>query len=212
MPQILVSSGLAFSLKISEFLMLTALLPLTFCHSKAWFADSACSELAVSDFKDYIAGDNQWAQVTYPERDASTRDVLQWLELVPSTFIRDIALACWTVPASQGSCERAWANLSRQSSAIRSRLLPEKKAKITMLEANWHLLLGDTSQETRARERCLKRSLPSLAAGLSRDMAKRARNLVAQQRQQDFEPAPGSDDESDCHPLSSSESSSSSSP
>ena len=129
-----------------------------------------------------------------------------------STFIRDIALACWTVPASQGSCERAWANLSRQSSAIRSRLLPEKKAKITMLEANWHLLLGDTSQETRARERCLKRSLPSLAAGLSRDMAKRARNLVAQQRQQDFEPAPGSDDESDCHPLSSSSSSSSSSP
>ena len=181
--------------------MLTALLPLTFCHSKAWFADSACSELAVSDFKDYIArgqpvgaGDLPRARCQHQRRSAVAGVGPQHL------------------PASQGSCERAWANLSRQSSAIRSRLLPEKKAKIIMLEANWHLLLGDTSQETRARERCLKRSLPSLAAGLSRDMAKRARNLVAQQRQQDFEPAPGSDDESDCHPLSSSSSSSSSSP
>ena len=84
-------------------------------------------------------------------------------------------MSLWSVPASQGVCERAWARNTRIASPIRNRLHGDTKEKLHFVESNWQLIAVSPGGTKRVRP-----CLPSAITKLSRDLAIRARAVAGE--------------------------------
>jgi hypothetical protein len=117
-------------------------------------------------FEEYVAWEGLFQECPLPPADCDVaRAIAWWRNEQPSLVLGQVAEHLFSMRASQGAAERAWAALSRQCSPIRARLSSAKKRQLLNVLYNGRMAItGQPSSVQPAKRFRRIRSDDSLAA------------------------------------------------